>query len=53
MPLWKAGNFVEDNWQIVADDAPVPANAPPPIPGRVALGPVVPDSFTIVMVGKQ
>jgi hypothetical protein len=32
---------------------PVPANAPPPIPGRVALGPVMPGSFTIVMVGKE
>jgi hypothetical protein len=32
---------------------PVPANAPPPIPGRVALGPVVPGSFTILMVGKE
>jgi hypothetical protein len=31
---------------------PVPANAPPPVPGRVALGPVVPGSFSIVMVGK-
>ena len=32
---------------------PVPANAPPPIPGRVALGPIVPGSFTILMVGKE
>ncbi len=24
MPLWKDGNFVEDAWTIVADDAPVP-----------------------------
>ena len=31
---------------------PVPANAPPPIPGRMALGPPVPGSFTILMVGK-
>jgi uncharacterized protein (DUF934 family) len=23
MPLWKNGGFVEDTWQIVADDAPV------------------------------
>jgi hypothetical protein len=31
---------------------PVPANAPPPVPGRIALGPPVPDSFTLLMVGK-
>jgi hypothetical protein len=31
---------------------PVPANAPPPVPGRIALGPPLPDSFTILMVGK-
>ena len=24
MPLWKNGAFIEDGWQIVADDAPVP-----------------------------
>jgi phosphoadenosine phosphosulfate reductase len=28
MPLWKNGPFVEDNWQIVADDAPLPDDAP-------------------------
>ena len=28
MPLWKSGTFVEDPWQPVADDAPVPADAP-------------------------
>src|SRR5260221_13143050 len=28
MPLWKDGKFVEDNGQVVADDAPVPANVP-------------------------
>ena len=27
MPLWKSGAFVEDNWQIVPDDQPVPAGA--------------------------
>lgn len=32
---------------------PVPANAPPPVAGRIALGPPVPDSFTILMAGKQ
>ena len=31
---------------------PVPANAPPPVPGRMALGPPVPGSFTLLMVGK-
>jgi len=31
---------------------PLSANAPPPPPGRVALGPVVPGSFSILMVGK-
>ena len=28
MPLWKSGAFIEDNWQPVADDAPVPADVP-------------------------
>lgn len=28
MPLWKSGAFVEDPWQVVADDQPVPADAP-------------------------
>jgi phosphoadenosine phosphosulfate reductase len=28
MPLWKSGAFVEDNWQIVPDDQPVPADVP-------------------------
>jgi len=31
---------------------PVPANAPPPVPGRIALGPPLPGSFTLLMVGK-
>jgi len=31
---------------------PVPADAPAPVPGRIALGPPVPGSFTLVMVGK-
>ena len=31
---------------------PVPANAPPPVAGRPALGPPVPGSFTLLMVGK-
>jgi phosphoadenosine phosphosulfate reductase len=28
MALWKSGRFVEDAWQIVADDAPVPDSVP-------------------------
>ncbi len=32
---------------------PLPADAPPPVPGRMALGPPLPGSFTILMVGKQ
>jgi len=32
---------------------PVPPNAPPPVAGRMALGPPLPGSFTILMVGKQ
>ncbi len=32
---------------------PRPANAPPPVPGRAALGPPLAGSFTIVMVGKK
>jgi hypothetical protein len=31
---------------------PVPANTPPPVAGRIALGPPVPGSFTLLMVGK-
>jgi hypothetical protein len=31
---------------------PLPANAPAPVPGRMALGPPLPGSFTIVMAGK-
>lgn len=32
--------------------APPPANAPPPQPGRVARGPMIPGSFSVIMVGK-
>jgi phosphoadenosine phosphosulfate reductase len=28
MPVWKSGAFVDDPWQIVADDQPVPADVP-------------------------
>jgi DNA-binding beta-propeller fold protein YncE len=31
---------------------PVPADARPPVPGRVQLGPALPGSFTILMIGK-
>ena len=33
--------------------APLPADAKPPVPGRMALGPAVPNSFTLLMVGKD
>jgi len=28
MPLWKNGYFIEDDWRIVADDEPLPDDAP-------------------------
>jgi len=31
---------------------PVPADAPAPVPGRMALGPPLPGSFTLLMAGK-
>ena len=31
---------------------PLPPNAPPPAPGRASLGPLVPGTFTILMIGK-
>jgi hypothetical protein len=31
---------------------PVPPDAPPPVPGRMALGPPLPGSFTLLLVGK-
>jgi hypothetical protein len=31
---------------------PLPADAPKPVPGRLALGPPIPGSFTLIMVGK-
>jgi DNA-binding beta-propeller fold protein YncE len=37
---------------ITADFAPPPANAPTPQPGRIARGPMIPDSFTILEVGR-
>jgi len=32
---------------------PVPANAPPPTPGRMQTGPPLPGSFTLMMIGRQ
>lgn len=28
MPLWKSGAFVEDTWQVVPDDQPIPPDVP-------------------------
>ena len=28
MPLWKDGRFVDDDWRILADDEPLPDEAP-------------------------
>jgi uncharacterized protein (DUF934 family) len=28
MPLWKDGGFVDDSWQVVDDDKPIPDSAP-------------------------
>jgi DNA-binding beta-propeller fold protein YncE len=32
---------------------PLPPDAKPPVPGRIALGPAIPGSFTLMMVGRQ
>jgi DNA-binding beta-propeller fold protein YncE len=37
---------------IAAEYGPVPADAPPPSNGRIARGPMLPDSFTIIEVGR-
>ena len=37
---------------IAADYGPVPADAPPLSNGRIARGPMLPDSFTILEVGR-
>jgi hypothetical protein len=34
------------------DYGPVAADAPPPVPGRLALGPPLPGSFTLLLVGR-
>ena len=37
---------------MTADYGPVPADAPPPVPGRIARGPMLPDSFKIIEIGR-
>jgi len=37
---------------MTADYGPVPADAPPPPPGRIARGPMLPDSFKIIEIGR-
>ena len=37
---------------MTADFGPVPADAPPPVPGRIARGPMLPDSFKIIEIGR-
>jgi hypothetical protein len=37
---------------MTADYGPVPPDAPPPPPGRIARGPMLPGSFKIIEVGR-
>jgi DNA-binding beta-propeller fold protein YncE len=37
---------------MTADYGPVPPDAPPPPPGRIARGPMLPDSFKIIEIGR-
>ncbi|MBA2587395.1 MAG: hypothetical protein H0U98_02100 [Alphaproteobacteria bacterium] len=37
---------------MTADYGPVPDGAPPPVPGRIQRGPMLPDSFKIIEVGR-
>ena len=37
---------------MTADYGPVPADAPPPAPGRIQRGPMLPDSFKIIEIGR-
>ena len=37
---------------MTADYGPVPADAPPPVPGRIQRGPMLPDSFKIIEIGR-
>ena len=44
----KTGHYLT----MTAEYGPVPADAPPPQPGRPARGPMIPGSFSILMVGR-
>jgi hypothetical protein len=37
---------------MTADYGPLPADAPPPVPGHIARGPMLPDSFKIIEIGR-
>jgi DNA-binding beta-propeller fold protein YncE len=37
---------------MTADYGPLPADAPPPVSGRIARGPMLPDSFKIIEIGR-
>jgi DNA-binding beta-propeller fold protein YncE len=37
---------------MTADYGPVPADAPPPVPGRIQRGPMLPDSFKVIEIGR-
>jgi uncharacterized protein YjiK len=37
---------------MTADYGPVPTDAPPPLPGRIARGPMLPGSFRIIEIGR-
>jgi DNA-binding beta-propeller fold protein YncE len=37
---------------MTADYGPVPPDAPPPVPGRIQRGPMLPDSFKIIEIGR-
>src|SRR3984957_8894907 len=39
-------------FSVAFEYGPLPVNAPAPVPGRMALGPPLPGSFTLLMVGK-
>jgi DNA-binding beta-propeller fold protein YncE len=37
---------------MTAEYGPVPADAPPPVPGRIQRGPIIPGSFKIIEIGR-
>jgi DNA-binding beta-propeller fold protein YncE len=37
---------------MTVDYGPVPADAPPPAPGRIQRGPMLPDSFKVIEIGR-